>query len=172
LAASLDCIPAGYRPCVGIMILNRDGLVWVGHRADDGFRLKDQDNWWQMPQGGIDPGESPSEAALRELREETGIRSGHIIAETEGWLRYDLPPELVGVAWKGRWRGQAQRWFAIRFTGEDSEIDIAPKPGHNAEFDGWRWVPMGDLVGLIVPFKRSVYGTVVKAFAHLAGTKA
>ncbi|HRD77163.1 MAG TPA: RNA pyrophosphohydrolase [Hyphomicrobiaceae bacterium] len=168
----VDDIPEGYRPCVGVMILNRAGLVWVGHRADDGFKLRDQENWWQMPQGGIDAGETPRAAAMRELHEETGIASGTIIAETDGWLRYDLPPELVGHAWKGRWKGQAQRWFAIRFTGADSEIDIAAKPGHTAEFDSWRWVPMADLVGLIVPFKRDVYREVVSAFSHLAGTMA
>ncbi len=157
-----------YRPCVGIMLLNRSNLVWVGHRLntdnDEG-----SGNWWQMPQGGIDEGEDPKAAALRELYEETHVRSASIIAKAPGWYYYDLPPQLIGVAWGGRWRGQRQKWFAARFEGADSEIDIRAPVGHKAEFDAWRWVPMADLESLIVPFKRDVYRDIVSAFRHLAG---
>ena len=158
----------GYRPCVGVMVINAQGLVWVGRRADHAHTPKGSDGkWWQMPQGGIDDGEAPREAAIRELREETGIRSVEVIAETPGWLRYELPPELVGRTWKGRWRGQEQKWFACRFLGPDSEVDIEPQKGHEREFDQWRWVAMSQLVDLIIPFKREVYTEVVASFSHL-----
>lgn len=159
----------GYRPCVGIMLLNASGNVWVGQRADTPVDAEGRGDWWQMPQGGIDAGEEPRSAALRELFEETQIRSAKLIGETRDWLTYDLPPELVGKAWGGRWRGQRQKWFAARFTGADTEIDIAAPPGHDPEFVSWRWVPVADLVHLIVPFKRDVYQAVVAELGHLAG---
>jgi putative (di)nucleoside polyphosphate hydrolase len=155
-----------YRPCVGVVLLNRQGLVWVGRRRD---KANDEGvgQWWQMPQGGIDEGEDPAAAALRELKEETGVSSAEVIAETPGWLTYDLPAHLVGTAWKGRYRGQKQKWFACRFVGEDGEVDISGI-GHKAEFDRWRWAPITELPDLIVPFKRNVYEQVVEAFRHLA----
>jgi putative (di)nucleoside polyphosphate hydrolase len=122
-----------------------------------------------MPQGGIDKGEEPLQAAERELYEETGMRSVTLLAEAPHWINYDLPADLVGIAFKGRYRGQTQKWFAYRFHGEASEIQINPPPGgHTAEFDEWAWRPMQDLPGLIVPFKRKVYEDVVAAFRHLA----
>jgi putative (di)nucleoside polyphosphate hydrolase len=155
-----------YRPCVGIMLINRFGLVWVGRRrpkwAGDRSRYI-----WQMPQGGIAPGEDPLAAALRELEEETGVRSVEVVATAPRWLRYDLPKELLGVALKGRYRGQRQRWFAMRFLGEEDEIDIVPRRGHKAEFDAWRWSPVGELAELVAPFKRQVYRDVIAAFAPI-----
>ncbi|MEQ9244431.1 MAG: RNA pyrophosphohydrolase, partial [Nitratireductor sp.] len=124
---------------------------------------------WQMPQGGVDRGEDPREAAYRELYEETGIKSVSFLAETPEWITYDLPEHLIGVALKGKYRGQKQKWFAFRFEGQDTEIAINPPPGgHEAEFDMWEWKPMTDLPKLIVPFKRKVYDSVVDAFRHLA----
>ncbi|MDH4983320.1 RNA pyrophosphohydrolase [Hyphomicrobium sp. D-2] len=161
-------ISADYRPCVGIALFNRDGLVWIGRRADAPGEPEGPGAWWQMPQGGIDKGEDPAEAALRELYEETSIRSAIIIGETDDWLRYDLPPELIGKAWKGKYRGQAQKWFAMRFDGDESEINIAAPAGHKAEFSHWRWNPLDRVADLIVPFKRSVYQQVVSAFASHA----
>lgn len=158
----------GYRPCVGMMVLNRDGLAWIGRRVGGPAEPEGPDPWWQMPQGGIDGNEDPAKAALRELREETGITSARIIAEAPGWLSYDLPEDLRGKAWGGRYRGQTQKWFALRFEGEDGEIDIAPRDGHDAEFEAWRWAPVAELPGLIVPFKRGVYAAVVRAFAPIA----
>lgn len=160
-----------YRPCVGVMVLNRAGLVWAGRRiAEDDSEMAGTDRLWQMPQGGIDKGEEPLEAARRELWEETGIRTVSLLAEAPGWINYDLPAHLLGIALKGRFRGQAQRWFAFRFEGDDSEIAINPPPGgHQAEFDAWAWKPMAELPELIVPFKRGVYDQVVGAFRHLAG---
>jgi putative (di)nucleoside polyphosphate hydrolase len=159
-----------YRPCVGIMLINEDGLVWIGRRADSPQENEGPGHWWQMPQGGIDKGEAPDEAALRELAEETSVRSARIAGEIPGWLYYDLPEHLVGVAWKGRYRGQKQKWFAARFEGDDSEVNIlAPDGGHKAEFDAWKWVRPDELVDLIVPFKRDVYAKVVAGFAHLTG---
>jgi putative (di)nucleoside polyphosphate hydrolase len=119
-----------------------------------------------MPQGRREAGEDPGAAALRELEEETSARTAEIIAETPDWLFYDLPDHLIGKAWKGRYRGQKQKWYAVRFLGEDSEFDLAPA-GHKPEFDAWRWASMADLVGLVVPFKRTVYEQVVAAFRHL-----
>jgi putative (di)nucleoside polyphosphate hydrolase len=150
------------------MAINRAGDVWVGRRAEARYHNEGEGNWWQMPQGGIDEGEDPAKAALRELREETGMRSVEILAQSPQWYTYNLPPELVGKAWGGRFRGQTQVWFALRFLGDDSEIDILPSPDAEAEFDAWKWVPIGELTELIVPFKREVYAQVVGAFAHLA----
>ena len=157
-----------YRPCVGQMVINRDGLVWAGRRADAPGDAEGRGTWWQMPQGGIDPGEDPATAARRELFEETAIRSVTEIAELPRWLTYDLPAELIGRAWGGRYRGQKQRWFAYRFTGEDGEINILPPAGLEPEFVEWRWMAAGELLDLIVPFKRPVYREVLAEFAPLA----
>ncbi|MEX6508801.1 RNA pyrophosphohydrolase [Jiella sp. M17.18] len=159
-----------YRPCVGIMVLNGEGRVWAGRRLiEDKGEMTGAVKLWQMPQGGIDEGEEPLEAARRELYEETGMLTVSLLAEAPHWIDYDLPPELVGVALKGRFRGQTQRWFAFRFEGDESEIAIDPPPGgHAAEFDEWAWKPMDELLDLIVPFKRGVYEEVVRAFRHLA----
>ncbi|MDG3577590.1 RNA pyrophosphohydrolase [Rhizobium sp. YJ-22] len=160
-----------YRPCVGIMVLNRAGLVWAGRRIPVGNSEYDgSPQLWQMPQGGIDKGEDPLPAAKRELYEETGMRSVTLLAEARDWINYDLPAPLIGIGLKGKYRGQTQRWFAFRFEGDESEIAINPPPGgHDPEFDAWDWKPMRDLPGLIVPFKRNVYDAVVAEFAHLAG---
>ncbi len=150
-----------YRPCVGVMLLNRTGQVFVGQRLDTTLEA------WQMPQGGIDPGEEPLTTAIRELGEETGIAPDNVelIAEAPGQFRYDLPPELIGKVWKGRYRGQIQRWFLFRFTGTDADIRIATA---HPEFRAWRWADPKDLPALIVPFKRDLYREVLAAFsAHL-----
>ena len=158
-----------YRPCAGMMVLNRDGLVFIGRRID-GPEHVDNTHAWQMPQGGIDPDEDPYPAALRELYEETNIRSVEKLGEIGEWLIYDIPREIVGQAWQGRYRGQKQKWYALRFTGDESEIDIAhPAGGHDPEFVEWRWEPMQNLPRLIVPFKRTVYERVVAEFARFAG---
>ncbi|HWT58243.1 MAG TPA: RNA pyrophosphohydrolase [Rhizobium sp.] len=159
-----------YRPCVGVMILNRDGLVWAGRRIPDGNSEYDgSPQLWQMPQGGIDKGEDPLDAAYRELYEETGIKTVTLLAEAGDWINYDLPPILIGIGLKGKFRGQTQRWFAFRFDGDDSEIAINPPPGgHEPEFDAWEWKPMQELPSLIVPFKRGVYDQVIAEFQHLA----
>jgi putative (di)nucleoside polyphosphate hydrolase len=149
-----------YRRGVGLMLFNPLGKVWVGQRLDQAPQAG-----WQMPQGGIDEGESAEEAALRELAEEIGTDKAKIIAESRDWLTYDLPPELLGIAWKGRYRGQKQKWFALNFLGEDGDIDInVPHP----EFAAWRWVEFPQLVKLIVPFKRPLYQQVTAEFADLA----
>ncbi|WP_420961525.1 RNA pyrophosphohydrolase [Brucella sp. IR073] len=169
--AAVDPETLPYRPCVGIMVLNREGLVWAGRRivVPDG-EMEGASQLWQMPQGGIDEGEDAEAAARRELYEETGIRSVSLLAEAPDWIRYDLPPHLVGVALKGKYRGQKQKWFAYRFEGDTSEIAINPPPdGHAAEFDDWAWKPMEELPSLIVPFKRALYEQIVGAFRHLAG---
>lgn len=160
-----------YRPCVGVMLLNTEGLAFVGRRAERKGASEGEGQWWQMPQGGMDEGETAEEAARRELWEETGVQSAQFFAQAQDWLLYDLPSELVGVAWKGRYRGQKQMWFAARFEGEESEIDLGPRPGHKAEFDAWRWVPMADLPDLVVPFKREVYTAVVAAFTPVVEAK-
>jgi len=159
-----------YRPCVGAAVFNRDGLVWAGRRiAEPDSEFAGSTKLWQMPQGGIDKGEDPLEAARRELYEETGIRSVSLVAEAPGWINYDLPPHLVGIALKGKFRGQTQKWFAFRFEGDESEIAINPPPGgHTAEFDDWRWKPLLELPELIISFKRKVYDEVIATFAHLA----
>lgn len=148
-----------YRQGVGLMLFNPAGLVWVGRRLDQ------KGDAWQMPQGGIDEGETAEQAALRELEEEIGTGSAVIVGESKGWLTYDLPPELVGVAWKGRYRGQKQKWFALRFTGSDDDIRI---DGEHPEFAEWRWVEFDQLIELIVPFKRELYAEVTREFAALA----
>ena len=158
-----------YRPCVGLAVFNREGLVFLGRRRV-GAEASNSHQAWQMPQGGIDPGETPLQAALRELYEETNIRSVSLLGEAEDWFCYDLPVPLAGQAWKGRYRGQTQKWFAFRFEGGESEIDVS-KPGggrHKPEFSGWRWERLERVPELIIPFKRQVYERVVEAFAPYA----
>jgi putative (di)nucleoside polyphosphate hydrolase len=157
-----------YRPCVGIMLLNAEGLAFIGRRADNEGEPEGAGTWWQMPQGGLDKGEEPEAGARRELAEETGVRSARFIGKSREWLTYDLPRELIGVAWDGRYRGQKQMWFAARFDGEESEIDIGPHGGHEPEFDAWRWAKIEELPSLVVPFKRKVYERVIEEFGDLA----
>ena len=159
-----------YRPCVGIMVLNREGLVWIGQRVSQGNTEYDgSPQLWQMPQGGIDPDEDPLPAALRELHEETGMTSVSLIEEAPEWITYELPEDMIGIGLKGKYRGQKQRWFAFRFEGSEDEIAVNPPPdGHPTEFDAWRWERMSRLPGLIVPFKRAAYEKVVATFSHLA----
>ena len=164
---AVDPEKLGYRPCVGIMLINRAGLVWVGQRADTPGEAEGKGAWWQMPQGGLDDGEDPLVAAFRELYEETSVRSATLLGQTSGWLNYDLPAHLIGVAWGGRYRGQKQRWFALRFHGDDSEIDITAPAGHDPEFITWKWAPVSELTDLIVPFKRTVYEAVVAELGPL-----
>jgi putative (di)nucleoside polyphosphate hydrolase len=164
--SSISSLP--YRPCVGTMVLNRAGLAFIGRRTE-GPEHGNGTYAWQMPQGGVDPGEDPWPAALRELYEETNIRSVERLGEIADWLNYDLPSDFVPRAWGGKFRGQTQKWYALRFTGDDSEIDVAhPAGGHDPEFVEWRWEPVKNLPGLIIPFKRNVYERVVKEFAKFA----
>jgi putative (di)nucleoside polyphosphate hydrolase len=153
------------------MLINPAGLVFIGRRRNKKLVEHVAPNHeWQMPQGGIDPGEDPYAAALRELREETNVRSVSLIAEAPDWFAYDLPDAVAETAWKGRWGGQTQKWFALRFEGEDSEIDIVePEGATHAEFDAWRWERIERLPELIIPFKRLVYEKVVAAFKPLIG---
>ena len=150
-----------YRPCVGILLLNAEGRAFVASRTD-----QREGGAWQMPQGGIDDGESPAQAAMRELEEEIGTAKAEIIAEHPDWLSYDFPADMAHNKWAGRYRGQTQRWFAFRFTGTDSDIDL--EGAHSAEFDAWKWVDIDALPDLIVPFKRHVYEQVVREFRGLA----
>jgi putative (di)nucleoside polyphosphate hydrolase len=145
-----------YRAGVGIMLLNNRGEIFVGRRADVG------DNAWQMPQGGIDPGETPHSAVFREMKEEIGTDNAEIIAETSDWLYYDVPAQMAKKAWGGRWIGQKQKWFVMLFKGENSEIDLS---GPNPEFDTWRWVPLQELPRLAVAFKRQLYLSLLGKFS-------
>ena len=151
-----------YRPGVGIVLINQDRKIWIGRRmAKDGGDHKS----WQMPQGGIDGSEPPAEAALRELAEETGTDKAEIIGQTDDWLTYELPPNRVGLALRGKYRGQKQLWFAMRFIGEDSDFNILEPPGgHKPEFDDWRWAEAQNVIDLIIPFKQEVYRQVLQTF--------
>jgi putative (di)nucleoside polyphosphate hydrolase len=148
-----------YRPCVGIMLFNADGKVFVGKRLDQTVES------WQMPQGGIDKGETPRQAALRELKEEAGTGKAEIIAEMDDWITYDLPAHLIGIALHGKYRGQRQKWFALRFTGQESDIDLT---AHEPEFSSYRWVTLEELPDLIVPFKRETYRSVIAVLGQYA----
>lgn len=155
------------RPCVGIMLINRFGRVWVGRRSPKWFGDR-SGHIWQMPQGGILRDEPPLTAAFRELEEETAATSVELLAEASHWLTYELPDDLMGVALKGRYRGQRQLWFAMRFVGSDHEFDIRARKGHKAEFDSWRWAELDELPSLIVAFKRPLYEAIIAEFGHLA----
>jgi putative (di)nucleoside polyphosphate hydrolase len=154
-----------YRPNVGAVLFNPQGRVFVARRADIP-NAEGAPGGWQLPQGGIDEGEDPRVAVLRELEEEIGTGRATIIGEHPEWLTYDLPPDLLGIAWRGRFRGQRQRWFALRFTGQDSDIrlDLDPHP----EFDAWRWIELEELPDIAVAFKRPIYEVLVRSFARFA----
>lgn len=150
-----------YRPCVGVVLVNAEGLIFAGQRLDNPVPA------WQMPQGGIDDGEKPRAAALRELWEETGVTADKVkfVAKTPDWLAYDLPPELLGQVWGGKYRGQKQKWFLFRFTGTDADVNIETS---HPEFSRWRWIGADEMLAAIVPFKRDVYAAVIDAFrTHL-----
>jgi putative (di)nucleoside polyphosphate hydrolase len=159
-----------YRSCVGVMLLNRDGLVFIGRRLG-GPEHVDATHIWQMPQGGLDKGEDAYRGALRELYEETSVRSVTKLAEAKDWHAYDLPSRVGKEAWQGKYRGQKQKWFALRFTGDDEEIDVLHPGGgrHKPEFLEWRWERMERLPELIIPFKRKVYEQVVQEFSRFGG---
>ena len=150
--------PLPYRPCVGVCLINEAGLIFAGQRKDSTSVA------WQMPQGGIDRGEKPREAALRELWEETGITAElvQILGKTGGWLHYDLPPELLGRVWGGKYRGQRQKWVLMRYLGTDAQVNIATE---HPEFSAWKWIGADEMLASIVPFKRDVYAAVIAAFA-------
>ena len=153
-------IPKRYRPNVGLMLIAADRRIFVGHRPGMA-----PDMAWQMPQGGIDDGESPIEAACRELGEEVGTTKALLLRESRDWITYDVPADIAPVHWKGRWKGQTQKWFALAFTGRDQDIDLAAH--EEEEFDAWRWATAREVLDLIVPFKRAVYEAVLKEFADL-----
>ncbi len=154
-----------YRPCAGLAVFNPLGLVFIGRRSSGPEHIDDT-HVWQMPQGGIDDGEEPYKAALRELYEETNIKSVEKLGEIEDWLYYDIPREIVGAAWHGKYRGQKQKWYALRFVGDEDEIDIVhPAGGHEPEFIAWRWEKLKRLPELVVPFKRKTYESIVREFS-------
>ena len=148
-----------YRPCAGMMVFDRDGRVFVGKRIDQTQEA------WQLPQGGIDPGEDPRDAALRELKEEIGTANVEFTREHPEWLTYDLPENLIGVVWQGRYRGQRVKWFALRFLGTDRDINLATP---HQEFSEWKWLGIGELLPLAVPFKRDLYAKAIATFSDLA----
>lgn len=159
---SVDPESLPYRPCVGVVLINDQGRIFAGQRIDTPGPA------WQMPQGGIDDGEKPKAAALRELWEETGVTGDLVefVAKTHGWVTYDLPPELLGKVWGGKYRGQKQKWFLFRFKGRDDQVNIATE---HPEFDKWCWIGAEEMVAAIVPFKRAVYEEVIRHFrAYLA----
>jgi putative (di)nucleoside polyphosphate hydrolase len=160
-----------YRDCVGVALFNSRGQVFIGRRppAEDPEQSAAYGTPWQMPQGGMDKGEAPIETAHRELYEETSIKSVTLLAEAPGWIYYDLPDEALGIALRGKYRGQRQRWFAFKFTGDETEIDVRNPGGgaHPAEFDSWRWEELEKLPDLIVPFKREAYLQIVAAFREI-----
>lgn len=149
---------SGYRPCVGIVLINQEGGVFVGQRTDS------RQPGWQMPQGGIDPGETPLQAAWREMLEEIGTDNATLLAESQYWRSYDLPVEIAGRIWQGRYVGQTQRWFAFGYAGDDAEIVL---DAHEQEFSHWCWLPGHQLVDRVVPFKKDVYASVADEFRHL-----
>ena len=156
-----DLSDYGYRPAAGIMLVNRDGRIWVGQRLDSKLEA------WQMPQGGLDEGEDTEDGALRELEEETGIRRDlvEIVTRCPHELTYDLPEDLIGVVWKEKWRGQRQTWFLARFLGSDEDVNLQTA---DPEFRAWRWADVDDLPTMIVPFKKKLYEEVIEAFrSHL-----
>ena len=158
----VDAESLPYRPCVGVVLIDARGLVFAGQRIDSPAPA------WQMPQGGIDDGEKPREAAYRELWEETGVTRDKVdfVAKSHGWVTYDLPPDLLGKVWGGKYRGQKQKWFLFRFLGTDADIQIATK---HPEFSTWRWILADEMIESIVPFKRAVYEQVIRSFrAYLA----
>ena len=158
MADPIDRSALPYRPAVGILLLNRDNLIFVGRRIDQVLEA------WQMPQGGIDSGETPREAAWRELAEEVGTDKATLLAESREWFNYDLPAELADKVWQGRYRGQTQKWFAMRFAGTDQDIDLNTG---DPEFSDWRWLALGEVLDWIVPFKRDVYQRIIAEFGHL-----
>lgn len=155
-----------YRACVGVILLNTDGKAWIGKRIPK-WEGDGSAHLWQMPQGGIDQGETPEEAAWRELAEETGATKATLLGQTSEWLYYDLPDDALGIALKGRYRGQKQHWFVMRFEGNDDDINIAPDD-HKPEFSTWRWEALEALPDLVVPFKHALYTELVKQFQDLA----
>ncbi len=157
-----------YRPCVGVCLINADGLIWLGRRA--GLEAGPDAGAWQMPQGGIDDGESADVAVLRELQEEIGTAQGTIIAKISDWLPYDFP-DFVPKKMRAKWRGQTQKWFLLRFTGQDSDIDV--RGVAHPEFSAWRWATTAEAIALVVPFKRSIYEQVLHQFSdHLSSRSA
>ncbi|MCF3630126.1 RNA pyrophosphohydrolase [Thalassospiraceae bacterium LMO-SO8] len=160
-----DDDPRPYRLGVGVLLLNDASRVWLGERIRRTGQQMDYP--WQLPQGGLDEGEDPRDAVFRELEEETGTAKAEIIAETPDWLTYDLPADVRDRVWKGRFRGQRQKWYALRFLGEDGDFDL--NTHHKPEFSQWRWAPLADLPALVVPFKRGLYHDLLAAFGHLDG---